>query len=121
MLLQRMIEEGLLRGTHMTVIPGTCLFAAGDQNKGLFYLLSGCARVVRPHGEGRLVQAGALLGLAGLMHEHYRHTVEITESAQLLFVEREDMLAALQAHTALRFYFIKQLSSYATNSIEAYE
>lgn len=121
MLLRSMIEKGQIRGEILDVAPGTCLFEPGEPNKGFYFLTEGVANFTPPGGPEQEVRPGKLIGLPDLMHEQYHYRVYFTQSAKVIFISKEAMLQALQLHTALRFYFIQQLSDYTTHSIEAYE
>ncbi|MBB6610355.1 Crp/Fnr family transcriptional regulator [Pontibacter sp. Tf4] len=121
MLLQNMIKNGQIQGEPLEISPGTCLFEPGKPNKGFYFLTEGTALFSQAGGTEEKIMPGKLLGLPDLMHEQYHFKVYFEEPAKAIFIPKEEMLHALQLHTALRFYFMQQLSRYTTQNIDAYE
>ncbi|NDK56334.1 Crp/Fnr family transcriptional regulator [Pontibacter fetidus] len=121
MLFRKMIEEGQVKGNHTLVAPDTCLFAAGNPNQELYYLISGSAQVTPVGGLPRTVQAGTLLGLPDLMHETYSQTVVVKEPATVICISKEELQQMLQVDATLRLYLIQQMSKHAMLTAASYE
>lgn len=116
-----MIEEGQVKGNHTLVAPDTCLFAAGNPNHELYYLINGSAKVTPVGGLPRIVHAGTLLGLPDLMHESYSQTVVITEPSGVICISKEELQQMLQVDATLRLYLIQQMSKHTMLTAASYE
>ena len=102
-------------GSRMAAAKGTFLFRRGDDDKGIFLVISGKVRLglgKNPAGfPTRELGPGAVLGLpATLSHSLYSLSAEVIEDSEVVFLSRTRTLALLREHTPLCLEVMSLLS-----------
>jgi CRP/FNR family transcriptional regulator, cyclic AMP receptor protein len=95
---------------------GAQLFAEGSPCRGIYLLCDGRAKLSISSESGkrlmlRVAGPGELLGLgSSLSGEAYEFTAELLDTAQVVFVQRTDLLGFLRDHPAICMEVVRRLS-----------
>ena len=122
MLIRQLIENGIVSGEREQREAGSCLFRAGEPLGAYYYLLAGSACLTTAPASAPLVlQPNTLIGLPDLMHETYSQTALLLTDSEVLRIDKEAFLKALQTHSSLRLHLIQQMSKQTTLMQASYE
>ncbi len=105
---------------HETLLrfrPGETLFSEGELPRGVYVLHSGTVKLLFSTRNGemkalRRARPGQILGLSCVVTQHaYDCTGTAAESCEVAFIERDDLLRALESSPAAWFSLLGALSS----------
>jgi CRP/FNR family transcriptional regulator, cyclic AMP receptor protein len=101
-------------GKAQTVEPGTLLFRQGEHGRGVYLVQSGKIRlslVEKGTASTRLAGPASVLGLPATMTgNNYSLTAEALEPSEVLFIERDEVLALLRRNPEFCFEVVEILA-----------